>query len=452
MSDTICAIGTPAGMGGISIIRISGPDALPALQQIFFPKRGAVEQPRYAYLGDIRDGAALIDQAIGIWYRAPYSYTGEEVCEIQCHGGMVVTNMILELLIRRGVRPAAPGEFTKRAFLNGKLSLDEAESVQEHISAMSVKGAMESAKRLEGRLTEKIRSLQDSLTDSIAKMEAAVEYPEEELPVIEECARDISVLREEVDKLLATYESGKLLQEGMRIAICGTPNVGKSSLLNAILGESRAIVTNIPGTTRDVLKEYYVYRGVPLIFSDTAGIRATEDIVEKMGVDRSLEVLDACDAALFLLDASREIEAKDWDIAARLRQGKGTVIAILNKTDLPAVTTCEDVKERLGFDAISISAATGEGINAVLERIYQIAEGHAGLAEGLTISNVRHKNALLQARQSLEDAERACVDYMDADCISIDLMDAWRSLGEITGETVSEDIIDRIFSKFCLGK
>lgn len=452
MNDTICAIGTPVGMGGISIIRISGPDALKAMHAIFFLKKGKVEKPRYAYLGDVQKEGDFIDKAIGIWYQSPFSYTGEDVCEIQCHGGMVIANMILDLLVQKGLRPAEPGEFTKRAFLNGKIALDEAEAVQDHISAMSVQGAMESAKRLEGKLTRRIQDLQSQLTDVIAKMEAAIEYPEDELPVIEESVQDICRLEREVARLLDTYDTGKMLKEGVRIAICGTPNVGKSSILNAILGENRAIVTNIPGTTRDVLKEYYVYKGVPLVFLDTAGIRETEDVIEKIGVDKSLRELENCDIALLLLDSSREISHRDIEIMENLKSRDMKVLVALNKVDLEPVTTEERAESLLGMQSLPISAATGQGVKELLDCIYNFAIDQTSLQEGLTIANLRHKNALLQAKNALSDAKNACAYEMDADCISIDLMDCWRSLGEITGETVSEDIVDRIFSKFCLGK
>ncbi|MBR4079918.1 MAG: tRNA uridine-5-carboxymethylaminomethyl(34) synthesis GTPase MnmE [Christensenellaceae bacterium] len=448
--DTICAPSTAAGDGGIAIIRISGPDAKKALEKVFF-KKTDVYEARKMYLGEVRDGGELIDTALGVYFPAPFSYTGEDVCEIQCHGGRMAAQLTISALLKNGVRPALPGEFSKRAFLNGKMDITQAEAVQEMIGALSEKGAKISATHLRGDIKNKIIGLQDQLTDVIAAIEAGVEYPEEEIEqsLAEAQLPNLKKVCEEAEKLEASYEKGKLLREGLSIAIAGRPNVGKSSLLNAILGEDRAIVTSIAGTTRDVISEYYDLRSVPVKFTDTAGIREAQDEVERIGVERSRSTVEEATLVLFVLDGSEAITEEDKEIFAAI-QGKPCII-VRNKTDIEQ-TTEQQVEEIFGKAPISISAKSGAGVEELLDAVFDAVNMDHQLMEGVVITNSRHKFSLNKAVRALRDAYDALADGIDLDCVSIDLNDAWHALGEITGMSLTEDIIDRIFEKFCLGK
>jgi len=357
----------------------------------------------------------------------------------------------MNALIKRGVRPALPGEFSKRAFLNGKMDVTQAEAVQEMIGALSEKGAKVSAKHLRGDLKNKIKELQDKLTDVIAAIEAGVEYPEEEIEqsLAEAQLPNLKTVRDEAEKLEKSYDSGKLLREGLNIAIAGRPNVGKSSLLNAILGEDRAIVTSIAGTTRDVISEYYDLRSLPVKFTDTAGIRDARDEVERIGVERSRSMVEEATLVLFVLDGSEAITTEDREIFASVSEKPH--IIVLNKTDI-AVTTEQTVSDVFGSMPVSISAKNRQGIEELLDRIFDAVNMDHQLMEGVVVTNTRHKYALSKAVRALTDAYEALSSGIDLDCVSIDLNDAWHALGEVTGVTLTEDIIDRIFEKFCLGK
>lgn len=450
INDTICAPATAAGDAGIAIIRMSGSGAKYALEQVFF-KKTAEYEPRRMYLGEICAEGELIDTALGVYFPAPFSYTGEDVCEIQCHGGRMAAELTMRELFRHGVRPALPGEFSKRAFLNGKMDITQAEAVQEMIGALSEKGAKVSAKHLRGDLKRKISELQDALTDVIAAIEAGVEYPEEELEqsLAEAQLPNLQAICAVAKALEKSYDSGKLLREGIQIAIAGRPNVGKSSLLNAILGEDRAIVTSVAGTTRDVISEYYDLRSLPVKFTDTAGIREACDEVERIGVERSRSVLEEASFVLFVLDGAQQITGEDREIFATLSAQPHAIV--LNKTDI-AVLTEEDVAAEFGEKPLCISAKNRAGIEELLDAVFHAVNMDQQLMEGVVVTNARHKYALSKAVCALTDAYEALAGGIDLDCVSIDLNDAWHALGEITGVTLTEDIIDRIFEKFCLGK
>lgn len=454
MSNTICAVATPAGEGGISIIRLSGTESLRILMAIYCPNKQQNLMPRMMTLGCILNQGQVVDQVLAVYFPAPHSYTGEDVVEIHGHGGLVSTNMILSLVIQNGAKPAEPGEFTKRAFLNGKLDLSQAEAVQDYIGALSVQSARTAALQMGGALYRRICKVQDLLTDIMASMEAGIEYPEEDLE--QDIARDalpkLGGLITDLLRLAGTFQQGKLLREGVRVALVGRPNVGKSSLLNAIIGEEKAIVTEIPGTTRDVVGEYYQLKSVPVLFLDTAGIRDSEDVVEKIGIERSRQTLEQASVAVVLLDASDSVCTEDRQVIEWVQSRQIPLIIALNKTDLPAKTMAADIEKEYHSRLIELSAATGEGIDQLLEEIYASVISDEKLMEGIVITNQRHAHALNEAVSSLREAERALEQGVDLDCVAIDLQAAWRSLGEITGQTVSEEIVDRIFSKFCLGK
>ena len=446
---TICAIATAPGNAGISIIRMSGDTSLVILQRVFSKKQ---LEPRVMTLGTISDGEP-IDRVLAVYFAAPASYTGEDMVEIHCHGGMIVTKQILDLLLKNGAQPAEPGEFSKRAFLNGKMDVSQAEAVSELISSLSEKSAKMSMRQLSGEVGCKVSKMQDELTDVLASIHTALAYPEEDLEesIISDAIEKSDSLLDEIRSLIDSFKRGKLMREGAKVAIAGKPNVGKSSLLNAILGEQRAIVTHIPGTTRDVISEYYNIRGLPIQLVDTAGIRKTDDIVEKIGVERSIEALNTADITLLIFDASKELSEQDVEIALKAKS-QGEVIAVLNKSDLEPKLSAKEISDKLNLEPHLISAKTGEGVDALLDEMYVSIMSDDALAEGVTITNARHAAALKEAASALESAKEGAELGVDLDCVSIDINDAWSALGKITGVTLSEEIVDRIFEKFCLGK
>lgn len=438
--STICACATAAGSAGVAVIRISGSSSLEILKKIFVGTDSF--EPRHMYYGSLTDGRDVIDNVLAVYFPAPNSYTGEDVAEIHCHGGHFPIKNALSLAVAAGARMAEPGEFTKRAFVNGKLDLTEAEAIMEYIGAASAAGARVSQRKLSGELKHKIESAQDELLDIMAEIEAGVEYPEEDIRIAGELSPRLTALSNKISALADTYSTGRTVKEGLRIAICGTPNVGKSSLLNRIIGEERAIVTHIPGTTRDVVTEYFDLRGIPVQFMDTAGIRDAEDVVEKIGVERSKNAVDDCDIALFVMDSSRDMTDEEKEIFNSIPENKR--ITVINKIDLAPL----NFKEK----CIAVSAKTGEGMDALLDEIYARAEIDAAALEGVCITSERHMSALRNAASSLLDAVDVLELGAELDCASIDLRDAFESLGELTGSSVSEDIINKIFEKFCLGK
>ncbi|SDF54216.1 tRNA uridine-5-carboxymethylaminomethyl(34) synthesis GTPase MnmE [Sporolituus thermophilus] len=457
--DTISAVATAVGEGGIGIIRLSGPQALKVADALFRGVRGRrasdVASHTVAY-GRIVDPATetVVDEVLLLVMRAPRSYTREDVVEIHCHGGPAPLRKILDLTLAHGARLAEPGEFTKRAFLNGRLDLAQAEAVIDIIRAKTDASLRMAVNHLAGGLSAQIRTLRDDILAMIAHLEAAIDFPEEDIEELaaEQAAAGINGLLAAIDKLLATAQTGRILREGLETVIIGKPNVGKSSLLNALLREKRAIVTDIPGTTRDIIEEYVNIRGVPLKIVDTAGIRETTDLVEKIGVERAQEIMRRADLVLLVLDASAPLSAEDRQVLDMLQQQQ--VIVLINKTDLPVRLELDEVTARMaGRRVLRISVLEGTGLDeleqAIVDMVYA---GKAAPSDSAFVSNVRHAAALRQARQHLADALATTSAGMPPDFVVIDLRAAWEKLGEITGETVGDDIIDQIFARFCIGK
>lgn len=457
--DTISAVATAVGEGGIGIIRLSGPQALTIADALFRGVRGRrasdVASHTVAY-GRIVDPATetVVDEVLLLVMRAPRSYTREDVVEIHCHGGPAPLRKILDLTLAHGARLAEPGEFTKRAFLNGRLDLAQAEAVIDIIRAKTDASLRMAVNHLAGGLSAQIRTLRDDILAMIAHLEAAIDFPEEDIEELaaEQAAAGINGLLAAIDKLLATAQTGRILREGLETVIIGKPNVGKSSLLNALLREKRAIVTDIPGTTRDIIEEYVNIRGVPLKIVDTAGIRETTDLVEKIGVERAQEIMRRADLVLLVLDASAPLSAEDRQVLDMLQQQQ--VIVLINKTDLPVRLELDEVTARMaGRRVLRISALEGTGLDeleqAIVDMVYA---GKTAPSDSAFVSNVRHAAALRQARQHLADALATTSAGMPPDFVVIDLRAAWEKLGEITGETVGDDIIDQIFARFCIGK
>ena len=457
IDDTIAAIATAPGEGGIGIIRISGPKSLEVAEEIFFSMSGKKisEYPaRTLIFGNIKYGDKKIDEVLVAYMKGPNSYTAEDVIEINCHGGFISVKRILELVLSKDVRLAEAGEFTKRAFLNGRIDLSQAEAVIDVINAKTDKAHEVAENQLNGSLSNRIREFRDKVTELLAQVEVAIDYPEEDIEFIayttlEEKTRE---LNKDIKKLYETSESGKIFREGLKTVIVGKPNVGKSSLLNSILGENRAIVTDIPGTTRDVIEEFVNIKGIPLKIVDTAGIRETDDVVEKIGVEKSMASFDTADLIIMVVDSSSELSEEDREILEKV-QGKETIL-LLNKTDLPQVIDEEEVKKYVNEEnIIKISALHNEGIEDVHDRIEaMVYKGDIKSSSNVIITNSRHKDALYRAMKSAEDAMRAIEDRMPLDFVEVDLKNIWDYLGYINGDTVSEDLLDNIFHNFCIGK
>lgn len=457
IDDTIAAIATAPGEGGIGIIRISGPKSLEVAEEIFFSMSGKKisEYPaRTLIFGNIKDGDKKIDEVLVAYMKGPNSYTAEDVIEINCHGGFISVKRILELVLSKDVRLAEAGEFTKRAFLNGRIDLSQAEAVIDVINAKTDKAHEVAENQLDGSLSNRIREFREKVTELLAQVEVAIDYPEEDIEFIayttlEEKTRE---LNKDIKKLYETSESGKIFREGLKTVIVGKPNVGKSSLLNSILGENRAIVTDIPGTTRDVIEEFVNIKGIPLKIVDTAGIRETDDVVEKIGVEKSMASFDTADLIIMVVDSSSELSEEDREILEKV-QGKETIL-LLNKTDLPQVIDEEEVKKYVNEEnIIKISALHNEGIEDVHDRIEaMVYKGDIKSSSNVIITNSRHKDALYRAMKSAEDAMRAIEDRMPLDFVEVDLKNIWDYLGYINGDTVSEDLLNNIFHNFCIGK
>jgi len=457
-SDTIAAISTPPGEGGIAVIRISGPQAVQAADRVFRGRRPLAEVPSHTvHYGFVRDPdtGETADEVLATVMRAPRSFTREDVVEISCHGGMIAVRKVLELLLSAGgVRLAEPGEFTKRAFLNGRIDLSQAEAVIDLIRAKSDQAHNVAMKQASGALSGKIRDLRGRLVELMAHIEVNIDYPEHDVEemtnrfIREKCAAAMA----EIDRLLNTASQGKILREGITTAIVGRPNVGKSSLLNALAQENKAIVTDIPGTTRDVIEEYVNVGGIPLRLLDTAGIRETADLVEKIGVERSLAALEDADLLLLVINGNEPLDGAERELMARLA-GRQTIV-IVNKTDLPVRVELEEIKSMFPAGRIvMMAAARHEGIDALERAIRDLFFSGEIASRDLTyVSNVRHIHLLKESRRALGDALAAAEEGMPIDLIQIDLQRSWEALGEIIGEAVSESLIDQIFSQFCLGK
>ena len=459
-TETIAAIASAMTNSGIGIIRISGEDAFDVIDKIYRSQKGnkllSQCKSHTIHYGHIYDEDEIIDEVMVLLMRAPNSYTREDTVEIDCHGGTLVMRRILEVVLKNGARPAEPGEFTKRAFLNGRIDLSQAESVMDVISSKNDFALKSSMQQLNGALTGKIKEIRGKIIHEIAFIESALDDPEhisidgygENLLII------IEKLMQKMNQMIASSENGSLLKEGINTVIVGKPNAGKSSLLNALVGRERAIVTDIAGTTRDVLEEQINLNGITLNIMDTAGIRSTEDVVEKIGVDKALSLVDKSDFIIYVVDTSTVLDENDEKIIDAIREKKA--IILLNKSDLIQVTGEDEIKEKLsGADhkMIAISAKENLGIDVLEETITEMFfHGTISFNDEVYITNIRHKNALIQAVESLKLVKQSVENGMPEDFYSIDLMNAYEELGTIIGEAVEGDLVNEIFSKFCMGK
>ncbi len=469
---TIAAVSTAVSNAGIGIVRMSGPEAFAIADRVYKgkkEKRLSGQKSHTIHYGYIMDGEFMIDEVLVMLMRGPHSYTGEDTVEINCHGGVYVVKRILELLISRGARPAEPGEFTKRAFLNGRLDLSQAEAVGDLIVSQNQYALRNSVSQLRGNIRDKIIGIREQIIYHTAFIETALDDPEHiSVDGYGDKLREIvENLRKELQKLIDTYDSGRIMKEGIQTVILGRPNAGKSSLMNVLLGEDRAIVTDIAGTTRDILEEHINLEGISLNIVDTAGIRQTQDVVEQIGVERARSYADQADLIIYVIDASMPLDENDHEIL-RLIEGKTSII-LLNKSDLDTVVTEADVErtyfasnpsivngkeiKKFTIPVISISTTEKNGINQLEETLkLMFFEGNLAFNDEIYITNIRQKTALWDAFSSLEKVIDSIEAGMPEDFYSIDLMDAYEALGRITGETMGEDLVNEIFSKFCMGK
>lgn len=455
-ADTIAAITTPLGESGIGAVRISGPDAYAVGDKIFKSKSAVPlkeRRDRSIQYGTIVDeNGTCIDEVLALIMKGPHSYTAEDVLEIQCHGGREALESILQLILRSGARMANPGEFTERAFVNGRIDLAQAEAVMDVIQAKSRAGLTSAVSQLEGRLSKVINKTRKELTELVTRLEVMIDYPEEDLEdiAVPDVSGALQEMQEKLQHMLEESQNGRMIRDGVMAAIAGTPNAGKSSLLNRLLQEERAIVTDVPGTTRDVLEEWITLRGVPVCLVDTAGIRETDDTVEKIGVSRARRYLDQADIILAVIDGSRPLTDEDKDILQSAADKN--IIIVLNKTDLPSVMTSQDLST-YGFPICPISASTGDGLEELKDRLLQeVLKGGFTDGPSALLTNTRHIELVRQSAEALERARQSLQDGMPLDCAVIDIRQAWDTLGSITGDTVHDDIVEEIFSRFCLGK
>ncbi|WP_312070659.1 tRNA uridine-5-carboxymethylaminomethyl(34) synthesis GTPase MnmE [Anaerotignum propionicum] len=455
LDDIIAAISTPLGMGGIGIVRISGRGCIELADRLFQGKKSLLEKKSHTLsYGKIVSHGEIIDEALVSIMKAPQTYTKEDIVEINCHGGALVTRRILEAILNEGARLAEPGEFTKRAFLNGRMDLTQAEAVIDIIHSQTDLSRQAAVNQLEGRLKREVRSLRDEILNMIAKIEAVIDYPEHDVEEETYGNMEQGTLKilEHMEKLLENADRGKIIRDGLETVIVGKPNVGKSSLLNWLLEEERAIVTDIPGTTRDTVEEYINIDGIPMKIVDTAGIRETGDLVEKMGVEKSKAYAEKADLILMMLDSSRPLETEDKEILSFI-QGKKTLV-LLNKTDLERKLSMGELEQYIPKEQlISVSIKENLGFDELIHGLKELFfSGESVKAEDALLGNTRHKNALFQGKEAMERCLETIRTRMPEDFISMDLQDANRFLGEITGDVADEEIIDRIFTKFCLGK
>ncbi len=480
-SGTVAAISTAMSDSGIGIVRMTGNESFEIADKVYAGKNNKVlsEQKSHTiHYGYIKDGEEVIDEVLVMLMRGPHSYTGEDTVEINCHGGVYVVKKILEVLLKNGAFPAQPGEFTKRAFLNGRIDLSQAEAVGDLISAQNEYAHKSSVSQLKGNVKDKIQSIRQEIIYHTAFIESALDDPEH-ISVDgygEKLKKDIDRLKEEIENLLYTCDNGRMIKEGIKTVIAGKPNAGKSSLLNALLGEERAIVTEMEGTTRDVLEEHINLKGISLNIMDTAGIRDTNDVAEKIGVDRARGHVSEADLVLCVIDSSKSFDDNDRNIFQMISEKK--TIILLNKSDLDRVITKEELLNELelakekfmigdksntvrenevilakNVEIIEISAKNRDGIDELENKIkHMFFEGEISFNNEIYITNARHKNALSHAIESLCKVCQSIEDGMPEDFYSIDLMGAYESLGNITGETIGEDLVNEIFSKFCMGK
>lgn len=456
-TDTIAAAATAMGSAGIGIIRISGTDAFAVLEKVFRPKnekKVMSEQPGYTvHYGMAVDGEQVLDEVLVMLMRGPHSYTAEDTAEIDCHGGRLVMQKILEVVLKNGARAAEPGEFTKRAFLNGRMDLSQAEAVMDLIQSKNEMALKSSLAQLKGTVRQEIEKLRAQILYEMAFVEAALDDPEHISldGYSEELLEKMRGIAAEVERLLKSSESGRMLKEGIKTVILGKPNAGKSSLLNVLLGEERAIVTEIAGTTRDVLEEQLQLGEISLQLLDTAGIRSTEDVVEQIGVERARKQAEDADLILYVADSSRVLDESDEEIL-KLLEGKKALV-LLNKSDLAPVITPQIMRERTGHPVLVISAKEGAGIQELEEKIRSLFfRGEVDFNDEVLITNLRQKQALMDASKSLSMVIESIENGMPEDFFTIDLKDAYTSLGFIIGEEIGDDLANEIFGKFCMGK
>lgn len=448
--DTIASIATAVGAGGIAVIRISGPEAKSVLSRVFAPHVSQKMSSRMLTYGYVMENGQKVDECMAVWMRAPHTYTTEDVAEIQCHGGQVTAQRVLDVVLRSGARLAEPGEFTKRAFFGGRIDLTQAEGVMDLISARTERAARAGLQQMGGYLSERIHALQSELLDTIAYIEAYLDYPDEDIEPLtaEKAAQQARAVQKELESALKNARAGRMLSGGVRIVLAGSPNTGKSSLLNGLLREQRAIVTATAGTTRDVLREELNLNGLPVQLTDTAGLRESSDEVERIGIDRAREELRGADVVLLVIDRSRPLGEEE---KALLGQSGAPLVVALNKSDLDAVTTDAEV-HKLSPQAkiVDTCAKTGEGVETLRQTLYETALRGASPEEAY-LTNERHIQAARTAAEAIGRALEA-LNTHTLDCAALDLRAAWEALGAITGENTTEDIVDRIFAKFCLGK
>lgn len=453
MEETIAAIATAPGEGGIGIIRISGENAREILEHIF--SRVNIV-PRMMHYGFVRDNFSgeLIDEVMAVYFKAPYSYTAEDVVEIQCHGSLVSLRKILALVLKNGARMAEPGEFTKRAFLNGRVDLSQAEAVIDLIRAKSDISFDVALNQLEGNFSKTIREIRADLMDSLVNISVNIDYPDEDIEQLtfENLVSALTSVQKKIGKMLKTSDTGRMITEGFKVSIIGKPNVGKSSLMNALLKETRAIVTSIPGTTRDTIEEMLTIRGIPVKLTDTAGIRETEDIIEKIGIEKSKEAFNHADLVIFMTDISRPLDEEDFAIIKHI--GDRKTIVVLNKSDLNKAFDAEEISKLLPeASIIEASVANGQGIEKIEDIVENLVYGgDIKQNSSMMVTNVRHKNLLEEAHHALADGIEMAKLEQPLELLEIDVNRAYECLGAIIGEEVEEDIINEVFARFCLGK
>lgn len=455
--DTIAAIATAMSASGIGIIRISGDDSMEIISKVYRSKGGKKQikeaESHTIHYGFIYDNDTMIDEVLVMIMKGPRSYTGEDTVEIDCHGGVLAMKKVLEAVIHAGARPAEPGEFTKRAFLNGRIDLSQAEAVIDVIQAKNEYALKSSLSQLKGSVLTSIKEIRSSILYHIAYIESALDDPEHISldGYSEKLAQTVEEEKKKIRRLADSFDEGKMIREGIRTVIVGKPNAGKSSLLNYLVGEEKAIVTDIAGTTRDVLEETIVLQGISLRMMDTAGIRATEDVVEKIGVDKARANADDADLLIYVVDGSCPLDENDYQIM-NLIEGRKSIV-LLNKTDLEMVLTPEEIKEKTGKEVVAVSAKEQRGIDLLEEKIKELfLSGEIDFNDEVMITNVRHKTAMSEALKSLSLVKQSIEDQMPEDFYSIDLMNAYEQLGTIIGESLEDDLVNEIFNKFCMGK
>jgi tRNA modification GTPase len=463
LEDTIAAVATPVGEGGISVIRVSGRRAFEITDSLFDGKRRIRNLPSHtAAFGNFRSAMKdgdILDEVVVVVFKAPHSYTGEDVIEIHCHGGILVTRKILDSLLESGIRHSTPGEFTKRAFINGKMDLSQAEAVADIIHARSDKAHKSSLDQLKGHLSDQIEAIRKELLNFCSLIELELDFAEENIELVgkESFSERVEQVLCTISRLIDSFNIGRVYRDGIKVVIVGKPNAGKSSLLNALLQENRAIVTDIPGTTRDTIEENITIEGILLRIIDTAGLRETNDPIESEGVQRTLVQIQKSDIALLIVDIAREIRSTDLhfytDLLKDMTERGVKPLIVLNKIDIAGGNVLEDSGTLLHYPFVKLSAKTGEGIDTLRWLMVDLVTGHSAIQEGTVfVTNARHRDAMVRARKSLELARDSLTRGSSGEFISVDLRAALESLGEITGVVTTEDILNNIFSQFCIGK